>query len=122
MRKLITKVAAEALRQLQIEQFQASLTEDEQYEMTELCSKLNTTFPKDISEVIDSPSFLTFVGKFTCFRESWCQRYDTFKLRDSCLEMVEKLLTFICATQGDWQLHLDTATEMVPWFFAYMTI
>ena len=61
MRKLITKVAAEALRQLQIEQFPASLTEDEQYEMTELCSKLNTTFPKDISEVIDSPSFLTFV-------------------------------------------------------------
>ena len=101
-RVTVHTVAAEALRQQQVGEFLTSLNEDERYEMMELCSKLNTTFPKDTSEVIASPSFLIFVGKFTCFRECRCQQYSTFKLCDSYTEMVEILLTFICATQvGD---------------------
>ena len=38
----------------------------------------------------------------------------------SYLNMPDLFFNFVCATQiGGWALHLQSAAEMVPWYFAY---
>ena len=39
---------------------------------------------------------------------------------DSYLEMVEVLLNAIRATrEGNWEMHIESTKEMLPWFYAY---
>ena len=48
------------------------------------------------------------------------QNNDNYSFWSSYLEMVQLLLMFLRATrEGNWQLHLSTVRDMLPWYFAY---
>lgn len=54
------------------------------------------------------------------FVEEESKRSATFRFWSSYIDMIGLLLRFIRATRStNWDLHLDSLREMIPWYFAY---
>ena len=74
----------------------------------------------DLHELILSPSFACLFSKFNEFVEKISNENPTFFLWVSYLRMTELLFLFVHATRtSNWNLHLQTIKDMLPFFFAY---
>lgn len=114
------KLVYEALSRLRIRQFLGELDEVNANAILEEADRMSTSHMK--------PEFLDQnMEQLTKFSElydqhvaSQCGSNPTYKYWSSYLDMVQLLLIFIRATRvSDWDLHLATIQEMLPWFFAY---
>lgn len=62
--------------------------------------------------------FYNFLRKFATFLATKCSENDTLKFLNNYCEMVEVLLNSIRADrEGDYDLHLKTTRQMLPYFF-----
>ena len=67
-----------------------------------------------------SRDFKQFESELLLFIQKRCSQFPTFAFWMSYLNMADLFLNFVRATWiGDWALHLQSAAEMVPWYFAY---
>ena len=74
--------------------------------------------PKNIDELLQSEEFSLLLSLFTSFTQD-C-RSPMFLFWSSYISMVQLLLQFVRATrEGNWELHLATVRDMIPWMFAY---
>ena len=71
-------------------------------------------------DVIQHDRFKTTVEKYESFVEKRRAENPTFDYWSSYIDMVQGLLLFQRGTrEGDWELHLSSLRQLLPWFFAY---
>jgi hypothetical protein len=112
------KILFEALSVLQLQEFlqQLPLTKQENYaNLLRNIYELYTTEQRVISQKLSQ-----LQSEFAEYTRSKSESYPTYSLWNSYLDMVQILLSFTRATrESNWDLHLATLRQMLPWFFAY---
>ena len=75
-----------------------------------------TQFP----HLCTSTDFKEFENKLSLFIQERCSQFPTFVFWMSYLNMADYFLNSVRAKRiGNWALHLQSAAEMLPWYFAY---
>lgn len=110
------KLLYEALIRLQIQEFLQETQQSNELESTILQTReqfsQNNSF--DVAICAD------FAKQFNLYVAEKCAKSATYSLWNSYLEMVSLLLSFIRATRtSNWNLHLASLRQMLPYFFAY---
>lgn len=105
------KLLFEALSRMQFMSFLESLGDEESErivsKITE-CQQQHDKLPEEIEK-----NFLSFI-------EKGASASQTFAFWRTYQEMVHTLLSFIRATRtSNWELHLSSLEDMLPWMFAY---
>ena len=97
--------------------------EDEICELISTCGKTVTNNEKE--ELLEAFVNLTSIipplkEKFDAFKDFQAGISQTFNLWNQYIKMVHIMLNFIRVERiGDWELHLEAVTHMLPYFFAY---
>ena len=97
--------------------------EDEICELISTCGKTVTNNEK--KELLEAFVNLTSIipplkEKFDAFKDFQSRISQTFNLWNQYIKMVHIMRNFIRAERiGDWELHLEAVTHMLPYFFAY---
>ena len=83
-----------------------------------LCESRKEFHKERFDELLSNAEFLELFNLYAEYSED---SSDPMKLFwNTYLEMVSTLMNCIRATrEGNWNLHLDSIKEMLPWFFAY---
>lgn len=108
----------EALSRLRISQFMADNDDANTYMME--ADNMSTTY-KDPSFMDSNHTKLEgFWEQYTSHATERSLASPTYQYWSSYLDMVQLLLLFLRATRvSNWDLHLSTIEQMLPWFFAY---
>ncbi|KAK3746863.1 hypothetical protein QZH41_000037 [Actinostola sp. cb2023] len=117
------KLLMEALLRLQWEAFCSWVTEEERANSDQLNAIINT-YKSASSSGERTDAYLMLCNTtnhvhtlLTQFKQAASSK--VFKFWDSYIDLVLLLLKFIRAErEGDWRLHLEATTEMIPHFFA----
>lgn len=105
------KLLFEALSRMQFSSFLESLDDDEAARVMDQIVNSNTKddfLPCEVE------------NRFLSYIERSCIANPTFAFWRTYQEMIHTLLSFIRATRtSNWDLHLCSLQEMLPWMFAY---
>lgn len=114
------KLLAEAMHQMRLATYMNSIPEEEAALVRQLTATLSEAFPgQQYEAVLQGDSFQRFMTSYEKFIEAGNKK-QTFAFWSSFIEMVEVLLLFLRGTrEANWQLHLASIREMLPWMFAY---
>ena len=87
--------------------------------LTEVVDDIRKQFKEEkFNKLLSMPDFLVL---FSLYNEYCKENNGPLKVFwNSYLEMVELVMNFVRATrEGNWDLHLESIKNMLPWFFAY---
>ncbi|XP_028408500.1 uncharacterized protein LOC114531056 [Dendronephthya gigantea] len=113
------KIMHEALQRLRFDAFLDSLDITEQEKIRTCVGVMADGFPTQrYKEELLSQEFETICDKYDSFVAETSQKSKTFAFWSIYLKMTGILLMFVRATRKiDWELHLSTFRQMLPWFF-----
>ena len=111
----------EALRRKLLSSFVDKLKAEEKDKFIAMSKSLYYAFPKtQFQHVCTSSNFKEFESKLSLFIRERCSQFSTVAFWMSYLNMADLFLNFVRVTWiGDWALHLQSASEIVTWYFAY---
>lgn len=112
----------EALCSLRLQQFMDSVTDEERAQHHRYMSKLETAYPQRAALVAvhDSELGVKFRAQYSSHVQKEAEQNQLYAFWNGYIAIVELLLTFIRATrESNWELHLWTVRQMIPWYFAY---
>lgn len=113
------KLLYESLARLQVAEFIDSCAIDSQSTISDAINTLVTDFLVNPDSQIQVGLPHSVVEQFSKYVQSRCLSDPTYKFWNSYLGMVSILLSFLRATRtGDFQLHIESLRQMLPWFFA----
>lgn len=114
------KIVAEGLHRLRLQEYIDQLSEAESLEAATVMQLLQDSFPNTFLISVQSESVTNFLQQYEDYVAKKCSENEMYAFWSSYLEMVELLLLFLRGTrEGNWELHLSSVREMLPWFFAY---
>ena len=117
----VMKVLYEAFYRLLVDALLSSLTPEKNKELLDRARNIREAFKRGtFFEAVQMDDFQELVLELKEFSSMRSCESPTFQYWMTFIQMVETLLSFIRATRtGDWNLHLASVRQMLPWFFAY---
>ena len=114
------KTLSEAMHRLRIQEYLDQLPPDKNQEALSIMQKLHDDFPTTFMNSLEADSVHQLLKDYENYVKMKCRGNYMYAFWTSYLEMVQLLLLFLRATrEGNWELHLSSIRDMIPWFFSY---
>ena len=117
----VIKIMAEALRRKLLSIFMDTQSKEEKNKFIVLSKSLYHTLPKtQFQRLYTSRNFKEFKSKLSLFIQERCSQFPTFAFWMTYQNMIDLFLHFVYTKWiGNWALHLQSAAEMIPWYFSH---
>lgn len=110
------KIISEALHRLRLQEYMEHQAENA---ITDLMQMTRDDFER-FSEALQDETVQEFINDFKDYVDKCSRENVMYGFWSSYLDMMQLFLLFLRATrEGNWDLHLSTVQEMIPWFFSY---
>ena len=115
------KFMFEALSRMRLKSFIDSCSNDEKFNVLQVAQDLSTIGPTaKIYDVMGQDDFRIVMDMYYKFVEKERSEKPTFNFWSSYIDMVQDRFCLLRGTcEGNWELHLGTLKQVLPWFFAY---